>query len=104
MPSAALRLEAHISTTVKYGFYIIYQANHLCLYMLQLSVTCNSCNTGMSALPDMSYSRCLRANADISGRDRPIMPIIMLCCSAHKIYLLCSRIRIVLSYLCTKFA
>ena len=38
----------------------------------------------------------------VFSRDRPIMLIIlpiMLCCSAHKIYLLCSRIRIVLSLL-----
>ena len=36
----------------------------------------------------------------ISIRDWPIMLIflpVMLCCTAHKIYLLCSRIRIVLS-------
>ena len=39
------------------------------------SVTCNSCNTGKSALPDM-YARCPRA--DTSGNAR--VPVLQLIC------------------------
>ena len=41
------------------------------------TTTCNSCNTGMSALPDM-YTPCLRVSADISGNAR--VPLLQLIC------------------------
>ena len=39
--------------------------------------TCNSCNTGTSALPDM-YVRCPRVSANISGKAR--VPVFQLIC------------------------
>ena len=56
----------------------------------------------LNAFSDLLCSKLCWHNRLVPTRDWPIMLIflpIMLCCSAHKIYLLCSRIRIVLSLL-----
>ena len=71
------------------GFYIEYQLvfrNKPTLFIIYKYVagyyTCNSCNTGISALPDM-YARHPRAcsawvSADISGN--ALMPVLQLIC------------------------
>ena len=69
---------------------------HECnIFAVWMSVTLVLC----TRIPDHIY---LAMCYSFITRDRPIMLIIlpiMLRCSAHKIYLLCSRIRIVLSLL-----
>ena len=54
-----------------------FQIHKLFIILASYVATSNSCNTGMSALPDM-YARRPRATADILGNAR--VPVLQLIC------------------------
>ena len=59
------------------------------VYIPNYVATCNSCNTGTSALPDM-YARRPRASVDISGNAR--VPVLQLICYTYGTLKICPNL------------